>query len=77
MKISSNNKQLCLTVSTSIVRRNADTVSSEETSNEDFESIKNDLATLLTKDQNKELNGILDRFNSNSTTLDEKIGGLV
>lgn len=75
MEISSNNKQLCL--SASVVRRNRDTVSSEETSAEDFESIKNDLAKLLTEDQNKKLNGILDRLESNSTTLDEKLGGLV
>lgn len=67
--------QLCL--SASIVRRDADSVSSEETSSEDFQSVKNDLAKLLTKDQNKQLDGILEQFSSNTTTLDQKVDSLV
>lgn len=67
--------QLCM--SGSIVRRSVESKSSEETSEEDFESIKNDLAKLLTEEQNKQLDSILDQFNSNVTTLEQKVGGLV
>lgn len=64
-------------MSGSIVRRSVESKSSEETSEEDFESIKNDLAKLLTEEQNKQLDSILDQFNSNVTTLEQKVGGLV
>lgn len=59
------------------MRREADSVSSGETSTEEFQRIKNELAKVLTKEQNDRLGGILGRFNSNTSTFEQKLGGLV
>lgn len=59
------------------MRRNVDSTSSVESSEEDFEGIKNQFAKLLTEEQNKQLVDILGKFNSTETTLEQKVEGLV